>query len=204
MAQKFLDKAYALSTSDETKKLYDDWSSSYDDEVGENGYATPGRIAKALAGLTPDKNAPILDFGCGTGVSGEALRAAGFTTIDGMDISAEMLKHAAEKGIYRNLTVIPADTRPPVNDGEYPTITAIGVIGVGAAPLETFDTLMGLLGRGGRFALSFNDHALEDPAFAAKVNEYVDTGAARLLLREYGDHLPGRGIKSMIYVLEKA
>ena len=84
MTDKFLDKVYDARTADETRELYDAWSASYEAEVAENGYATPGRCAEALAKHLTDKDAPILDFGCGTGLSGLALKLAGFTTIDGV------------------------------------------------------------------------------------------------------------------------
>ena len=92
--KKFLSEVYDLATPAETRALYDDWSASYDAEITENGYATPRRIAEALAQFA-DPSAPILDFGCGTGLSGLALKAAGFQTIDGADLSADMLKGAA-------------------------------------------------------------------------------------------------------------
>jgi hypothetical protein len=79
------------------------------------------------------------------------------------------------------------------------------VIGAGAAPLSTFDRVMELLGPGGLFVLSFNDHALEDPAYEAKIEaEVTGAGTARLILREYGDHIPGIDLKAYVYLLEKA
>ncbi len=203
MAGKLLDKVYGAKCTDETRALYDDWAASYDAEIAENGYATPRRCAEALAGFAADKSAPVLDFGCGTGLSGLALRAAGCDVIDGLDLSENMLDQARAKGIYRSLDLIGPDDPLPFAPGAYAAIAAIGVIGVGAAPLDTFDLLMNGLGRGGLFVFSFNDHALQHPEYDARVNAWVDPGAARLLFREHGDHLPGKNIKSMVYVIEK-
>ena len=75
--------------------------------------------------------------------------------------------------------------------------------GVGAAPIEVFDTLLNALGPGGKFALSLNDHALADPQFEAKLRARIDDGSARLLFQEYSTHLPGIDLKSNVYVLEK-
>ncbi|MFY0691522.1 MAG: methyltransferase domain-containing protein [Paracoccaceae bacterium] len=201
--KKFLDQAYDVSGPDETIGLYNDWSASYDAEVAENGYITPSRIAAALARVTEDRSAPVLDYGCGTGLSGLALRAAGFSTLDGADPSPEMLKLAAEKSAYRTLTLLDLQAGPPFTTGQYPTIAAIGVIGAGAAPVEVFDLLMGLLAPGGRLALSLNDHALDVPAFPDRITTARERGVADVLVEEYGDHLPGIGLKSMIYILEK-
>lgn len=204
MSKGFLDKAYGARDAAATRQLYDDWSDSYDAEVGENGYATPRRCAAALRAQLEDPSAPILDFGCGTGLSGDALAEAGFTAIDGVDLSADMLKRAREKGIYRSLRQIEADTPLPHRPGDYAAIAAIGVIGAGAAPISVFDTLMESLAPGGKLVFSFNDHALEDPENEAAVKAWLDAGRARLLSEDYGDHLPGIGLKSKVYVVEKA
>lgn len=201
MTDTFLDKAYGARDASSTRQLYDDWAASYEAELGENGYATPGRCAAALAEFSKDKTAPILDFGCGTGLSGLALKLAGFEVIDGVDLSADMIAQASDKNVYRTLKQIEAGDDPASG---YAAIAAIGVIGAGAAPISVFDQLMHALGSGGLFVFSFNDHALEDPANEARVHEWTDCGAATLLFREYGDHIPGIDLKANVYVLEKA
>ena len=203
MTDTFLDKVYDARDAASTRKLYDDWSGSYDSEVTGQGYATPGRCAAALASFTDDFTAPVLDFGCGTGLSGDALTAAGFKTIDGLDLSQEMIDQAAQKGIYRSLNRIDADGTLAFAPGTYSAIAAIGVIGAGAAPVSMFHVLMNALASGGKLVFSYNDHALEDPAYEAALCEWVDCGAATLLFREHGPHLPGIDLKSNVYVVEK-
>lgn len=203
MSDGFLNKAYGARDAASTRKLYDDWAASYEAEVGENGYATPGRCAAALAAQMDDQGAPILDFGCGTGLSGLALKLAGFTTIDGLDLSADMLEVARAKGLYRSLRQVEAGAALAHTPGDYAAIAAIGVIGAGAAPISVFDTLMDGLAVGGRLVFSFNDHALEDARNEAKVHSWLDAGRAALLFKEYGEHLPGIGLKSNVYVIEK-
>jgi predicted TPR repeat methyltransferase len=203
MSNGFLDKAYGARDAASTRKLYDDWAASYEAEIAENGYATPGRCAKALRHHTRDPDLPVLDFGCGTGLSGLALKLEGFSCLDGMDLSAEMLARARAKDIYRHLARIEADTPLPHEPGDFAAIAAIGVIGAGAAPISLFDRLMTGLAKGGLLVFSFNDHALADPANEAKLNSYLDCGAVRLLFREHGHHLPGIDLKSTVYVVEK-
>lgn len=203
MSKTFLDRAYDLPEGGDSRKLYSQWAATYEAELTQNGYATPTRIAEALARFAPDKTMPVLDYGCGTGLSGAAFASAGFTAIDGIDVTAEMLDIAREKHVYRNIILADPAAPPPVTAASYPMIAAVGVIGIGAAPLSLFDALMGLLPTGGMFAFSFNDHALEHPEYEAKVNEWADTGAARLRLREHGPHIPGKNINANVYILEK-
>lgn len=203
MSERFLDKAYGARDADETRKLYDDWAASYEAELGEHGYATPGRCAAALAQYAADKSRPVLDFGCGTGLSGLALRLAGFETIDGLDVSADMLAQAKGKSVYRDLRQIEPGQDLGHKPGDYAAIAAIGVIGAGAAPISVFDTIMRGLAKSGLFVFSFNDHALQEPQYEARVMEWTDCGAARLLFVKHGDHIPGIGLKAKVYVLEK-
>jgi hypothetical protein len=133
-----------------------------------------------------------------------ALRLAGFEVIDGLDLSPDMLAQAKATNAYRALNLIAAGAELPTPAGTYTNIAAIGVIGAGAAPISVFHVLMKALPRDGKMVFSFNDHALADPIHEGAISDWTDCGAARLLFKEYGDHLPGIGLKSNVYIIEKA
>lgn len=203
--QGYLRRVYGIDDPLEIRDYYDTWAASYDAELIANGYASPGRVATALADHAADLDVPVLDYGCGTGLSGEALVAAGFSTLDGADPSPEMLRVADAKNIYRSLTLLDIDApRPPFDDASYAVVTAIGLIGPGAAPLALFDQLLGLVAPGGLFGLTLNDHALSDPAYPAKVRSHVDGGAVDVVFEERGLHLPGIGVHSTVFVLRRS
>lgn len=204
MTENFLDRAYADVTTDTSNDIYNAWAKTYEAEVAENGYATPARVAEALAKHVTDRAAPVLDFGCGTGLSGLALQLAGFSTLDGMDPSTEMLALARAKGTYRDLSLIDISDPAPIPEGIYPAITCIGVIGSGAAPASTFDIVLNALPKGGLLGVSLNDHALDEKLYERAMCSWLDCGAARLLFKDYGPHLPARDIKSNVYIIEKA
>ena len=200
MADEFLNKTYQPLSAAQATAHYDKWAATYDAEISENGYATPGRCAEALARHLSDKSAPILDFGCGTGLSGLALAREGFTTIDGIDPATEMLSQADARGLYRNLTAIAPGDAP---DMGYAAICAIGVIGVGAAPPSVAAQILTTLRPGGLFVFSLNDHALGDRAFTSARDALTTSGRGRELFHEYGSHLPGINLNSSVYVIEK-
>lgn len=202
MAKSYLNDVYDGGSND-SRELYASWASTYDNEVQKNGYVTPERVAKALKDSVTNQSEVILDYGCGTGLSGFALQAVGFTNIDGLDVSQEMITLAEKKSIYKKLTVFDPSTKIPVHADQYKIITAIGVIGTGAAPLEVFDNLFSLLPPSGLFAFSFNDHTLSDPNYEEKVNQCLSSGQAIILHKSYGNHLPKANLKSNIYILKK-
>jgi predicted TPR repeat methyltransferase len=200
----FLNKVYTARDAGETRALYDDWAASYEADMTAQGYATPARCAAALRKYVQDTDVPVLDFGCGTGLSGQALRDAGFDVIDGVDLSSEMLALAQDKAIYRSLTRIKGGKTLPFADGTYSLMAAVGAIGPGAAPAGMLHTLMRKLPKGGKLVFSLNDHALKDPACEGTLSEWTDCGAARLLMREDEPHLPEINLNATIYVIEKA
>lgn len=195
----FLARVYGLK-GDGVRDYYDKWAETYEAEVAQNAYATPGRCASALVATGVALETPILDFACGTGLSGEALRDAGFIVIDGMDLSDGMLEKARAKGLYRTLMKVASDAPPPVALGDYAIITAIGAIGPGAAPAEVIAPLIDALTSGGYFVISLNDVALEHLEFPAALKAQTHT---TLVSKERGPHLPGIDVQSTVYVLRK-
>lgn len=199
MAEKqYLKSTYGIETSDEIRNHYDEWSQSYDRELKEHGYVTPQRCARALKSVGTPSNSLILDFGCGTGISGAAFHEEGFRNLIGCDVSSEMLRLATGKGLYQKTFAIEPGAKV---EGSYDVVAAVGVIGVGAAPPEAFDIVMQILKPGGRFLFSYNDKALSNPRFTAKLTEHIKKGAS-LIFEEHGDHIPGIGLFSTVYVLQ--
>jgi len=105
-----LQDAYGVKTPDDNLRLYARWARSYEEDfVAANGYVLHVHVAGTVARHLTDLDAPILDVGCGTGIGGPALRERGFSTIDGLDLSAAMLAVAGRKltrdgaPVYRSL-----------------------------------------------------------------------------------------------------
>lgn len=199
----FLGRVYGLDGPEETRALYASWAATYDAEIAANGYATPRRCAEALARQVADRTAPVIDIGCGTGLSGLALRAAGFTTIDGTDLTPEMLALAGARGLYRRLALADANALSPFAPGAYAHAAAIGLFGPGHAGPELVDAVVAALPPGGCFTFAFNDHTLADPAYEAGVEALLVQGVAELLHHAHGPHLPGIGVGALVFVLRK-
>lgn len=199
----FFDAVYKLTTLDQSAAHYAKFAETYETAMAENGYITPKRCAEALAGAGADKSRPVLDVGCGSGLSGLALRAEGYGTLDGTDYSDEMLEQARTKNLYRDLWQADLTEPAPERAETYAAICAAGVLNPAHAPAEALDTIMGMLEPGGLFAFSLNDHAVKDGSYEGRINTLIDCGAAELMFREYGEHMPGQDLKAWVYVLKK-
>lgn len=203
MGDGFLQQAYQLDTQEDTNEYYSAWAASYDEELIGQGYRTPQRCAEALVQFV-ERDEPILDIGCGTGLSGKALAAAGYTNISGTDVNEEMLAFARNADVYRHVDITNTDDPFPFTPGTYSAMTAVGVIGVGAAPLHVLGQCLDALAPGGHVCFSFNQHALEIPEFANAAGAAVAAGRAELLFEEDGPHIEGLGSRSTVYILRRS
>jgi predicted TPR repeat methyltransferase len=187
---------------EETSEIYADWAAHYDEDLAEAGYDTPRRIAAALKPYV-QPSARILDFGCGTGLSGLALRQAGFTTIDGLDISAPMLEKAQARGLYANLWQGLPGEITGVTAGQYSVIVAAGVVSLGAAPPKTLSLILDCLAPGGFIGLSFNDPTVAHGSYDAILTQEISRGRVELLFRENGLHLQEPPMGSDVLILRR-
>lgn len=111
------------------RQLYDDWAGDYDRDLANWGYEAPVVASGKLRALADDPAAPVLDAGCGTGLTGRALQTAGFQTIDGIDLSEDSLAIAARTGIYRHLLPVDFSALPsPLEAGAYGAVFCVGVM----------------------------------------------------------------------------
>jgi len=86
----------------DVREGYGEWVSTYEQTVQDE------MDLRLLDGLQRvDWTAPrlVLDLACGTGRIGAWLRGRCSATIDGIDITPEMLEEARNKGVYRTLRV---------------------------------------------------------------------------------------------------
>lgn len=194
---------WSRHTVEETRKIYADWAESYDRDVADWGYATPARIAMALRQCGANVNKAVLDFGCGTGLCGMALKAVGFDVIDGTDISAEMLEKAQARGAYRALWTSEPGSLGHIGAGDYSAIAACGVISLGAAPPETLDLLVDAMAPGNLLAFSFNDATLADRAYTDRLDVITLAPDIEVVFEQDGPHLPAKNMTSTVYVLQR-
>lgn len=200
-------KFWTPRSVEDTQKIYADWADTYEADVTAMAYATPDRIATALLAQNPDLTTPILDFGCGTGLSGAALRRHGFANVDGTDISPEMLAHAQAKTfrnapLYRNLWLGEVGS-VAVTAGDYAIIVATGVVSLGAAPPAMLDVLLGALARDGLLAFSYNDPTLADQTYIDALGTILSSGRAEQVFRAHGPHLNAQVTGSDVIILRR-
>ena len=120
--------------------IYNSWATDYDQDLEQLGYHGPQVGAETLRDHLSDKSALILDAGCGTGLTGEALFELGYKNLHGIDYAPNMLGIAAAKGCYSDLFQADFQKTLELKTASYDALICIGVIGprVWAAVLKEF------------------------------------------------------------------
>ncbi|MEM7799461.1 MAG: class I SAM-dependent methyltransferase [Chloroflexota bacterium] len=129
MENDFNDKVgdYQPTSPDEVKVLYDDFAKTYDETLVVWEYEAP-TVAAALLKQHLPSGKKILDAGCGTGLTGEALVKVGFRQVVGIDLSPVSVDLAAKRGVYA--AVETADLGQPLRfeTDAFDGINCVGVL----------------------------------------------------------------------------
>jgi len=160
-----LDEVYAASSAEELAAAYAKWSSEYDRETIGLGYCLPFIIAAWVARYVPVRGGPLLDAGCGTGLSGPYLRALGYDAIEGLDFSQEMLRLAGQRNAYRFLKRATLGETLPWPDTHFMAFISTGVFTKGHAPASSLHELARITRPGGHAIFTVRDSVLEEGGF---------------------------------------
>jgi predicted TPR repeat methyltransferase len=180
--QELLLRAYGLSSDAESQALYRDWAKTYDRTMLDGlQYQSPMLIADRLAVLLPERDREVLDIGCGTGLAGRALAARGFSVIDGIDISPEMMAVAGEQGSYRALVCADLNAPLPWADGAYQGAICCGTFTSGHVRANCLNEIVRVLAAGAPFAFTVKLEVWESFGFKDKLAQLKAAGLLDLL-----------------------
>jgi len=151
------------------QELFDNWASTYDhDLVDDLGYVADAEACRQFVSLITDRQARILDAGCGTGLVGRRLRQAGYTNIHGSDYSVKMLDQARATGAYQSLKQ--HDLTLPVKAHQlYDAAIAVGVFAFSVPSAEHIVNITRSLKVGGIAIVTVNGKAWKEVDWESKL-----------------------------------
>ena len=177
--------AYALDGPDANRELYARWAETYDSGfIVESRYIYHHQVAALFAGHGLERLGPgdvVVDVGCGTGLAGQSLRRHTDVSIDGIDISPEMLRQAAAKrhngaAVYRKL--IEADLTGPasIDTDTYSGAFSVGTFTHGHVGPDALAEVVRIVRPTGWVALGINAAHFEAARFGAALERLVSIG----------------------------
>ena len=175
--EKRLDVVYrAEGDRDRLDRAYDDWARDYDQDIWASGNPYIALMAGLAGRYLPDRDARILDGGCGTGNMAEILSLIGYRNIVGIDASEGMLAAARAKGCYVELHKMLLGARIDLPAASFDAVTAAGVLTHGHAPPESLDGMLEVAKPGAPIIFSLSKIAAEEGGFGQKIEELERTG----------------------------
>ena len=169
-----LDGAYSLETPEDSIELYREWASSYDSGfVEETGYVYARNVAAVLLEELSGDLPVVLDIGAGTGLVAQELPGL---TVDGLDISQEMLDVAGAKGLYRNRICTDLTQPLDIADDSYGALTSAGTFTHGHVGPVCLPELMRIAQPGALFVLGINADVFDRAGFGSAFADLVANG----------------------------
>ncbi len=118
----------AATCNDYAQNLFNNYALYYDQHVTNYlHYALPNQVIKTIDSLTVNHFDKAVELGCGTGLSGQAIRDY-CGDLHGVDIAHKMIERAREKGIYNRLTEQDALTFLQQSPHRFNLILAVDVL----------------------------------------------------------------------------
>jgi len=104
------------------------WGKDYETSVKSWDYDAPEKAA-ALLNEYKQVDGTVCDAGCGSGLTGEALNAAGFKSVVGFDLSPDFAAVAKEKGVYEDVHIVNMHEKPfRYEDNHFANLICIGTL----------------------------------------------------------------------------
>ena len=176
-AAALLERAYAIDSDATSRTLYRDWAQTYDTTMMDGlRYRSPTLVAQLLWEHLADRDAAVVDIGCGTGLAGQVLAGLGFSTIDGLDISPEMMQVAARRNVYRHFVTADLNQRLPMPDASYEGASCSGTFTHGHVDARCLDDVFRVLRLGAPFAFTVKLEVWEPLGFKEKLAQLQQSG----------------------------
>ncbi|MEM6713091.1 MAG: class I SAM-dependent methyltransferase, partial [Pseudomonadota bacterium] len=169
--------------------LYNRLPGAYNGLVGALGYSAPTLVAHALAEELSQAQKPaainILDAGCGTGLTAQAvLQRFPGATVCGFDLSDKMLAEARKTNRYARLQTANATQALPFDDNSFDAAVSSGLYTLGHVGPEALTPVLDTIKPGGLFALNIYDAAWEELHFEEAINQLAAKGLLTVRAQE--------------------
>ncbi len=193
------DRVLNADNLEELMAAYDEWAVNYDDDLlGEMGYVAPIIASNLLKDSLVDKEARILDAGCGTGIVGGLLHEHGYRHIEGLDYSRPMLAQAEAKDIYQALHRGDLTNALEIDNHVYDAIISVGTFTCGHVGPAAFDELLRITRPGGYLCFTVREQAWDEEGYQTRIGELESRGRWELQEKLTADYIRQEGARCKV------
>ncbi len=166
---------YKIKTPEQLLKYYQDWTNNnkYNKDMVDWNYTAPQETVSVLKKYAFNKNFKILDAGCGTGLVGIELKKHGYTNIEGVDFSQNMLDFVPN-GLYKKIEKVDLNKLLKFKDNTYDVVMCVGTFTYGHVKTQALDELIRIIKNNGLICFTINEGIYEEYGFDKKIKELSD------------------------------
>lgn len=155
--------------SEEVTDYYNNWAKTYEDSVKSWNYQSPEYATRLLKKYSTIEGT-ICDAGCGSGLTGVALKEGGFGSIVGFDLAPDFAEVAKGKNVYEDVHIVNMHERPfRYEDNEFAGLICIGVLTYVENVPDVLRELARITKPGGMVIFSHRSDMVDDPEFQKKL-----------------------------------
>ena len=167
---------YKITTSKELLKYYKVWAekNKYNQDMIDLKYVAPKEATLALKKYALNNKCKILDAGCGTGLVGIELKKSGYSNIDGVDFSQNMLD-LVPKGIYKKIEKVDLNKTLNFRTSMYDVVMCVGTFTYGHVKPKALDELIRIIKNKGLICFTINEGVYEKYGFDNKIKELTNS-----------------------------
>jgi predicted TPR repeat methyltransferase len=178
MSDERLRAIYAATDPAELQQRYDEWATDYDADLEALSYTAP-QVGATQCHRVVGPLATVLDAGCGTGLVGDHLATLGVGRLVGFDLSAEMLRRAAERSVYDEL-VQGSLLQPLPFPRHFDAVVSVGTFTFGHVGPDALAHLPAVVVPDGFVVMTFRDDVVRDMGFDVEADRLERDGVWRL------------------------
>ena len=195
---------YSDPPTDKLMEFYAAWAENYDtDLIDAYGYMAPTDAVAGMMTLGLPSDAHILDAGCGTGQAGTLMAAAGFTNIDGADLSPEMRAVAARLGVYQSLYHLDMTADYAPQTAPYDAVICVGVFGYGPPHVGDLPRILDAARPGAPVLVTVNGKGWEKMGWDDSLMPALDAAGVTLAARSRIRHMVAEGVHAELLELRR-
>ena len=194
---------YKLQTPEEVLEYYKHWTDNnkYNKDMVEWNYTAPKETVAVVKKYASNKNFKILDAGCGTGLVGVELKKFGYSHIDGVDFSQDMLD-LVPQDIYRNLQKVDLNADLKFRDNTYDVIICVGTFTYGHVKAHALDEFIRITKDKGLICFTINEGIYKEYGFDKKIKELSDNNHWKMKVFFKSDYIASKSVNAWLGIAE--
>ncbi|XP_019630926.1 PREDICTED: Williams-Beuren syndrome chromosomal region 27 protein-like [Branchiostoma belcheri] len=148
--------------ADDMLDMYKTWAEVYDKDMESDGYTGYRKVVRVLAESQGERrDIRVLDVAAGTGLCGQELSKLGFSNIDALDASQDMLDVAKTKNVYKNfIKEFLGTNQLDIDADSYDAVIGSGLFANGHVKPDCLEQLIRIVKPGGMICLAVREERL--------------------------------------------